>query len=237
MLMPDDQSDLGLDRTERKPSLVASAYEAVKQAIRDGVFPPGFQGSEQEMAQRLGMSRTPVHQAIVQLQSEGMVELRPKRGVVIRALTPYDMKEVYDVIIAVEGMAALLLAEKPAAERDLVCRELDAINAQVAAALEADNLNAWAEHDARFHATLVHEAGNSRLERIARVNSDQSYRARRMTLSLRPKPFVSIEEHQQIISAIARGDPARARETAQDHKIRARELVVEVLRRHDMKHL
>lgn len=224
-------------QSTRRHSLVVSAYEAVKQAIQEGVFPPGFQGSEQEIAQRLGMSRTPVHQAIIQLQSEGMVELRPKRGVVISALSPFDMKEVYDVIIAVEGMAALLLAEKPAHERDRVSGQLTALNARIADALEADDLDQWADLDARFHALLVQGAGNSRLEHIARVNIDQSFRARRLTLTLRPKPVVSVEEHADIIKAICAGDPRRAREAAQDHKIRARGLIIDLLKRHGMKHL
>lgn len=235
--MSEDLAMFDTAKAERRPSLVVSAYEAVKQAIRDGVFPPGFQGSEQEIAQRLGMSRTPVHQAIVQLQSEGMVELRPKRGVVISALSPFDMKEVYDVIIAVEGMAALLLAEKPTPSRDRVCQEMTALNTELAVALGDDDLDAWADLDARFHALLVRGAGNSRLEHIARVNIDQSFRARRLTLSLRPKPVVSVDEHARIIEAIAAGDPERAREMAQDHKIRARELIIDLLKCHGMKYL
>lgn len=228
---------LGIEKPERKPSLVEAAYDAVKQAIRDGVFPPGFQGSEQEMAQRLGMSRTPVHQAIIRLQSEGMVELRSKRGVVISALSPDDMKEVYDVIIAVEGMAALLLAEKSADVRERVCRDMERLNAELAEALAGDDLLGWADSDARFHACLVRGAGNGRLERIATVNIDQSFRARRLTLHLRPKPMGSIEEHQRIIDAIRAGEPGEARQMAQEHKIRARDQIVDLLRRYDMKHL
>lgn len=228
---------LGIEKPERKPSLVEAAYDAVKQAIRDGVFPPGFQGSEQEMAQRLGMSRTPVHQAIIRLQSEGMVELRSKRGVVISALSPDDMKEVYDVIIAVEGMAALLLAEQPREAREPVCRDMERLNAELAEALARDDLLSWADLDARFHACLVRAAGNGRLERIATVNIDQSFRARRLTLRLRSKPTGSIAEHQRIVDAIRAGEPGEARQMAQEHKIRARDMIVDLLRRYDMKHL
>lgn len=228
---------LGIEKPERKPSLVEAAYDAVKQAIRDGVFPPGFQGSEQEMAQRLGMSRTPVHQAIIRLQSEGMVELRSKRGVVISALSPDDMKEVYDVIIAVEGMAALLLAEQPREAREPVCRDMERLNAELSESLARDDLLGWADLDAQFHARLVRAAGNGRLERIATVNIDQSFRARRLTLHLRSKPTGSIAEHQRIIDAIRAGEPGEARQMAQEHKIRARDMIVDLLRRYDMKHL
>jgi len=59
-------------QTERKPSLVDDAYTALKDAIRQGVLPSGYQGSEQEIADKLNMSRTPVHEAIIRLQSEGL---------------------------------------------------------------------------------------------------------------------------------------------------------------------
>ena len=222
---------------ERRPKLVELAYVAIKDAIRNGLFSPGFQGSELEIAQRLGMSRTPVHQAITQLQCEGMVDLKARRGVVIRALSPSDMREVYDVIIAVEGMAAWLICALPLCERESVCQTLDAINRETSDALTRDDLVDWAECDGRFHAALVAGAGNGRLDRIARINLDQSYRARRLTLRLRPKPVQSIGEHEAIIEAIRRGDASSARQATQLHKEIARDLIMELLQRYNMKHL
>lgn len=228
---------MGMAKPERRASLGDSAYQAVKQAIRDGVFPPGYQGSELDIAQRLGMSRTPVHQAIIRLEAEGMVELLPRRGVVISALSAADLKEVYDVITAVEGMAALLLAERGGEEREAVCADLDRIDAELDAAVASDDLDAWADIDARFHARLVSGSGNGRLERIATVTADQSYRARRLTLGLRPRPVHSVAEHSRIVAAIRAGEPGAACEAAQEHKIRARDLIVALLTRHSMKHL
>ncbi len=235
--MPDAQLLFDDQLDERRPTLVEAAYCAVKDAIRNGLFPPGFQGSELEIAQRLGMSRTPVHQAIIQLQSEGMVDLKAKRGVVIRALSPADMREVYDVIVAVEGMAASLIAGLPRDDRDRVCQTLEALNAETSDALDRDDLVAWAECDGKFHSALVAGSGNGRLERIARINLDQSYRARRLTLRLRPKPVQSIIEHQAIIDAIHEGDGIAARQAAQYHKEIARDLVVDLLNRYHIRHL
>ena len=93
------------------------AYEALKAAIRDNVFAPGYQGSEQEIANQLAMSRTPVHEAIIRLQEEGLVRVLARRGVVAASIAPEDMREIYDVIIALETMAAELLAKKPSDER------------------------------------------------------------------------------------------------------------------------
>ena len=99
----------------RRGSLVDEAYAALKQAIRNTDFPPGYQGSEQEIAVRLGMSRTPVHEAIIRLQEDGLVRVLSKRGVLICPLAPHDIREIYEVVIAVDSMAAELLAasEKP----------------------------------------------------------------------------------------------------------------------------
>src|SRR5215210_774150 len=72
---------------EKKPSLVEDAYRALKDAIRNNVFPPGYQGSEQEIALRLGMSRTPVHEAIIRLQEDGLV-LQPGLTSASGALAP-----------------------------------------------------------------------------------------------------------------------------------------------------
>src|SRR5215211_5522694 len=72
--------DLGNIAARQRPSLVEDAYRALKDAIRENVFPPGYQGSEQEMAMRLGMSRTPVHEAIIRLQEDGLVRVLSKRG-------------------------------------------------------------------------------------------------------------------------------------------------------------
>src|SRR6478736_4327553 len=139
--------DLGNTPSTHRPSLVDDAYRALKDAIRENVFPPGYQGSEQEIATRLGMSRTPVHEAVIRLQEEGLVRVLPRRGVVICAISAADMREIYDVIIALETAAAELLSEKPDDARLSVTAELETVNAEMEAALDADDLTAWARAD------------------------------------------------------------------------------------------
>ena len=107
--------DLGTAPSGQRPSLVDEAYRALKEAIRENVFPPGYQGSEQEIATRLGMSRTPVHEAIIRLQEEGLVQVLPRRGVLICPISAEDIREIYDVLIAVEGMAAARLGRSSGA--------------------------------------------------------------------------------------------------------------------------
>src|SRR3712207_6626667 len=188
----------GADAQAQKPSLVDGAYDALKNAIRNNVFAPGYQGSEQEIASQLGMSRTPVHEAIIRLQEEGLVRVLPRRGVVVCALSPEGMREIYGVIIALETASSELLAERPEGERGPVADELDGVNARMEAALAADDLVDWAGADERFHQLLVERSGNGRLARMFHTIMDQSHRARMLTLRLRPKPIASVAEHREI---------------------------------------
>ncbi len=220
-----------------KPTLVEEAYEALKRAIRTNVFAPGYQGSEQEIALQLGMSRTPVHEAIIRLQEEGLVRVLSRRGVVVCALSPEDMREIYEVVVALEGAAAELIAAQPAEARGPAAEELDAVNARMEAALAGEDLVAWAEADDRFHQLLVERSGNARLLRMVGTVMDQSHRARMLTLRLRPKPTLSVQEHRGIVAAIREGEATLAQERAKAHRIRAREQLLPLLRQLGMRHL
>lgn len=225
------------DDQAAKPSLVDGAYEALKGAIRDNTFAPGYQGSEQEIASQLGMSRTPVHEAIIRLQEEGLVRVLPRRGVVVCAISPDDMREIYDVIIAIETACAELLADRPGEEREPIVAELTGLNTQMQSALAADDLLGWAKADGRFHQLLVERSGNGRLARMFHTIMDQSHRARMMTLRLRPKPVASVREHRAIVEAIRKGDPQAARERARRHRVAARDQLLPLLAQLGMKHL
>lgn len=220
-----------------RPSLVEGAYLALKEAIRNAVFAPGYQGSEGEIAAQLGMSRTPVHEAIIRLQEEGLVRVLPRRGVLVSAISPADMREIYEVVIALETASAELLAEKPAAERGRIADELDAVNGAMAAALAREDLVAWAEADGQFHRILVERSGNGRLFRMFASIMDQSHRARMLTLRLRPKPSLSIEEHRAIAAAVREGDAAAARDRAKAHRARARDQLLPLIAALGMRHL
>jgi DNA-binding GntR family transcriptional regulator len=233
-----DFRDAGADRGEAaKPSLVGGAYESLKEAIRNNVFPPGYQGSEQEIASQLGMSRTPVHEAIIRLQEEGLVRVLPRRGVVVSAISPDDMREIYQVIIALETASAELLAEKSDDERRSIADELDQLNGQMQSALKANDLVEWAKADGRFHQLLVERTGNGRLARMFHTIMDQSHRARMLTLRLRPKPTGSVREHRAIVEAIRSGNPKTARERAQQHRVTARDQLLPLLEQLGMRHL
>ena len=220
-----------------RASRVEDAYGTLKDAILAGVFPPGYQGSEQEIAGRLGMSRTPVHEALIRLQEDGLVRVLAKRGVVVCAVSPDDVRDIYDVIRAVEPMAAELLAAQAATARRAVADELDRLNRVMKASLARGDLVGWAKADDEFHRLLSEACGNGRITRMARTVMDQAHRARMLTLHLRATPTASVLEHRAIIAAIRKGIAQDAQACARAHRTRARDELVPLLARVGIRHL
>jgi DNA-binding GntR family transcriptional regulator len=221
---------------ERATSLVDGAYAALKQAIRESVFPPGYQASAGELAMRLGVSRTPVHEAALRLQEEGLVRILPKRGILICALAPDDIREIYGVLIAIEASAAELAASLPVAERERLADDLSDATEAMDRALAGGDLAQWGHGDEAYHRLLVEGCGNGRFLRIIQTVNDQSHRARMLTLRLRPQLPVSVAEHRAAIDAIRAGNAEAAREAARRHRIRARDELLPLLEGIGLRH-
>ena len=219
------------------PSLVDAAYVALRTAVRENVFPPGHRATEADIARQLGMSRTPVHEAIIRLQAEGLVQVLSRRGVLICPISADDIREIYDVLIAVEGMAASLLAQMPEKERNVAAASLDAETARMEKALERADLLAWAAADERFHELLTELCGNRRLDKVAATVRDQSHRARLYTLHLRRAPTESANEHRRITKAIRTGDVSEAERSARVHRNGAQEALVPLLHQYGVRNL
>ena len=205
-------------------SLVDAAYEQIRRRILDIAWPPGHRALEQEVALALGMSRTPVREALMRLQNEGLVEVIPRHGMRVLPVSPNDMREIYQILTALECMAAELLASRKPAAKDL--KPLVDATKEMDKALKADDLDAWAAADERFHAHLVDLAGNRQLQATVLNYWDRAHRARMFTLRLRPKPVNSTKEHMAMVEHLRAGDAAGAAAVTRAHRERAnRELV------------
>lgn len=206
------------------PTLVDRAYHAIRDRILDNDWPPGHRALEQELALLLGMSRTPVREALIRLQNEGLVEVVPRHGMRVLPVSPADMRDIYQVLTSLEATAAELAAARTPGPDALA--PLDKASRDMKAALRADDLRAWAQADERFHRTLIELSGNRLLVTLVENVWDRAHRARMFTLNLRPKPVQSTREHAAVVRAIAAGDVAQARELHRAHRERGgRELV------------
>lgn len=209
-----------------------AAYEAIKGKILDNELPPGSQFLEQQLVEMCGVSRTPVREALIRLHDEGLVAIVPRRGVRILPLELPDMQEIYEVLASLEATAVALVARRRPGEAEL--EPFDRACRDMAAALERDDLDAWARADEEYHLHLLRLCGNRRLAGMVMQCWDQAHRARIFTLRLRPKPHRSVEEHAAVVEAIRRGDADAARELYRRHRERGGREQMEILRRHGL---
>lgn len=217
-------------RRSDRGSLVAQAYAQIKARILANEYGAGYRASEPEIAAALSMSRTPVREALVQLQQEGLIGIVPRRGMRVVPLSAGDMREIYQVLTALETTAVELLAGRPATDDDVA--ELGRALAAMDAALDAGDLLAWAGADELFHRGLVDRCGNRRLAALASAVWDQVHRARLASLMLRPVPRQSNDEHRELLDAIRRGDAAAARDIHYRHRTRTATLLVGLLEKY-----
>lgn len=212
-----------------KRSFAEDAYRRLKAEILDNELPPGFRALEAELAETLGMSRTPVREALLRLQSEGLVRVEPRRGMVVLAISPAEMAEIYDVLTALETMAAETLARaQPDAER---MKPLWQAVDDMDDALAADDLDRWADADDHFHRSLVEACGNARLAQTALTFRDQIRRTRHLTLRLRARPIRSNESHRNLLRLIEAGDAEAAFAAHRAQRQRAGQELIDILRR------
>ena len=211
-------------------SMVEAAHGVIKKRILTLEYPGGFQALEEELATDLGMSRTPVREALIRLENEGFVELIPRRGMRVRPLSAQDITEIYEVLTYLEVAAVEMLARRRMSEHELA--KLEKAVARMDQALEEDNYSAWGEADTEFHRLLVELCGNSRLTRVALNFQEQGVRIRMVTLPLRSRPVYSNVNHAAVVEAVRRGDPETAREIHLAHKRRWGREMGDLMERH-----
>lgn len=215
------------DQNSKELSNSRRALKELRELIFTGELPAGSDHLEAELAQRLGMSRTPVREAALTLESQGLLELRPRKGVRISPVSVDDMREIYDVLTQLESLAAERAAQSGYTEEDL--RPLEQAITDMTSAIEKNDLKAWAAADEAFHRQLVILGKNKRVVTIFETLSDQVRRARATTLFARPLPTKSNEDHRAVYQAILAGDAATARERHFQHRKHAKQVLVELL--------
>ena len=224
-----------LTSSDKSRSSASIAVEKLRGLIFSGELGAGTDHLESELAQTLGMSRTPVREAVVTLESQGLLDVRPRKGVRIKPMSASDMAEIYDVLTELESLAAENAARMNYSDAEL--SQLAASIDDMDAALADDHREAWAEADQAFHTELVRLGGNSRVEAIVGMMSDQVRRARLVTLYMRPAPTKSNADHRGVLNAIRKGNPDKARSIHREHRANAKMILLDLLRKHHLSNL
>ncbi|MFO1024248.1 MAG: GntR family transcriptional regulator [Acetobacteraceae bacterium] len=211
------------------PQIGESVYQTIRDAICDGLLAPDERVVQDELAQRLGVSRQPVHQALQQLRKEGFLTETGRRGLVVAPLDPAFARQVYELRAALDGPAAAAAA-RHADERTRAAGER-IIRAGRAAVADGD-LGAMVAADFAFHDFIYELGGNTLIATTAR-NNWHHVRRSIMLLARSPTklgPFW--DEHEQILGAVAAGDAAGAESLARQHAL-ASMGVLAAMRRED----
>jgi DNA-binding GntR family transcriptional regulator len=195
------------------------AYVHIKERLLDGRFAGGTLLSENDLAQRLGVSRTPVRHAFARLQAEGLLELYPKRGALVVPVLPSEADDVLEVRLLLEPHCA---RRATAAGAPLVAALRQAITDQERTLVAGAG---FPEADRRFHRALVAAAGNALLLRQYDLLRDRHQRIAATTVARDPSRVERfIAEHREITGAIERGDAAAAAQLMRAHLQTAHEL-------------
>jgi DNA-binding GntR family transcriptional regulator len=219
----------------RLTPLAEKAYFEIKQLVLTNKLRGGEYVLEEDLTQAVGMSRTPLREALVQLQNDGLVAIVPRRGVRIVPLTKGDVREVYDILRWLESAAASRLARRP--DREACVVELRRIVAQMDEALSIGDIDAWSRANDLFHARLVASSGNGRLMAICATLLDQSQRVRAFTLRLRSTPTRATHLHAEMVRAIAAGEADRAATIQAENKQAWMVELEEIFERLQIEHL
>lgn len=219
---------------KRKPNTF-QAVDTLKDMILSNKLQAGTNHLEAELATLLGMSRTPVREATLILEAQGLVSVMPRHGVRILSISPKDMTEIYQILTELECLSAELAASKnhPIEEFE------DAENAihDMENALSHEDLEAWAVADDKFHSELVRLGGNQRVINIFDMYTDQVKRARMLTLKLRPIPTKSNEDHRKVLEAIKSGQGDVAVKVHKEHRVQAGQMLVDLLEKFGLSNL
>jgi len=210
-------------------SLTSQAYAAIRQAIIDVQVRPGEPIAENTLARWLGMSRTPVREAILRLRQEGWVYSIHRKGLFVSPVSLSDFRQVYETLEGLEAVIARLVIER-ATDADL--DRVDALLRQQETATEADDRAAWTAASRGFHTLLADLAGNRYIAETRARLMDQMGRASRLTLRLRPRPTEPTSEHGALYKAIRRRDVPAAMLLAHEHRARVRQESIALLEAH-----
>jgi DNA-binding GntR family transcriptional regulator len=197
----------------------------IRRAILDGALAPGSRVRQEELADRLGVSRAPIREALVVLEREGFVKTERWRGAVVTKLDAEFIAEIYDVRSAIDAYVASILA----ARREFDPTPFHAIASEGRMAVGTGDLLRLINIDSRFHIGLYKAVGNRVLVDVMQTQWRHIRRAMAATLSTSGYPKQAWKEHRAIVEAIARGQAKRASHLAHAHTANARTILVDSL--------
>ena len=201
--------------TAAKPSTRAEQLrELIEEGIATGAFAPGMHLDETELAQRYGVSRTPLREALFQLASTGIIVLRPRRGAIVAEANATRMVEMFEVMAELEALCGRLAARRMTVADERVLMEA---HHACEAASGAANPDRYYRENERFHYAIYRASHSGFLIEQATAMHRRLRAYRRLQLRVRNRVHTSFTEHSLIVDALVAGDPDLAAERLRQH--------------------
>jgi DNA-binding GntR family transcriptional regulator len=188
-------------------------YDHLRLLLNRGELRPGAFLDLDALEARLGVSRTPLRDALLQLDAEGFVTILPRRGVQVRALTREDVRHLYEIIGALEGAALLAAFPRLSPSEAAALRRL---NAEMREAVEADDFDRYYERNLAFHDVFLDRCDNERLVRLVRTLKQRLYDWPRRRGFVKAWELASVREHAAFARLVAAGDAQGAADHLRD---------------------
>lgn len=203
--------------SEENYSLSGRVFHRLREDILSGKYHSNEELREKTIGDELGVSRTPVREALRQLELEGLVKIIPNKGAVVEGISQEDIKDIYEIRSRLEGLCAKRAAEHITQEQ---IDELEENIFLVDFHAQKGNYSQMLELDNRFH-DILYEASKSRMLKQELSNFHHYVqRVRKITLSMPERVVKSNNEHRQILEALKKHDQIQAEKLATDHMLR-----------------
>jgi len=194
-------------------SLKEQVYEYLRGQLEKGEMRPGTALNIEETSKRLGVSRTPLRDALLQLEMEGFVSIFPRRGVIVNSLTLQDIKNYYEIIGALESTALLAAFENI---KDSHFKRMYALNSAMGQAIAQNNFNRYYQKNLKFHNIFLDLCENKDLVRIVNTLKKRLYDFPRQEGFVKQWEETSILEHREFIQLIEEGKREEASKYLRD---------------------
>lgn len=211
---------IGVNRTQE-------AYAAIKGRILELDMPPGMTFSEAELAAEMGLSKTPVREALGRLRQEGLVVAVARSGYTVKAVTLKDARDLFYVRGVLEGAAAALAAERGVDVDGLM--ELEQLCKTSYDPADRSSIVKFVEANSELHLSLARKGGNAVLTAMLEQVLEQLQRMFHLGLANTSRASEMIHEHQDLLEAVKAMDPERAREIASSQAKSSERMVIEAL--------
>ena len=207
------EHDLKVNMNEYLP-LRDVVFNTLRQAILKGELIPGERLMEIQLAERLGVSRTPIREAIRKLELEGLVLMIPRKGAEVAKISEKNLRDVLEVRRSLEELAIELACQRMS---DDEIRQLEEAQAAFQKAVESKDAMNIAETDEHYHDIIYFGTGNSRLVQILNNLREQMYRYRLEYIKDEDKRQILIVEHENILKAVKNRRAAEAKAAIREH--------------------